>query len=161
MMKIQVPVHPKALRDSSECSRRKSLVLEPHVAPLTRLVERIRRETGRGHDIPFFDPLDGGTAAECIFILQAPGARAVNSGFVSRDNNDESARHFFELTRDAGLDRHRTVTWNAIPWHQDGSTIGAGDLETGLRYLEDMFRELDGCRAIVLLGRRRSGLLRI
>jgi uracil-DNA glycosylase len=157
-MLLDPPLEPKSLRDPAARRLRASLIHKPHVAPLTNLVERIRRETGRGKSVPYFDPLDAGTGAECIFILQAPGAKAVDSGFVSRDNNDESARHFFALTRDAGLDRGRTITWNAVPWHQDGSTITADDLELGCTYLRDVFNPLNHCRAIVLLGGKAQRL---
>lgn len=157
-MAIDVPGRPKSLRDPLVRNRRVERLLDPHVARLTDVVHRIRRETGFGDRIPFFDPLDAGTRAECIFILQSPGSKAVASGFVSRDNDDESARHFFELTRDAGLHRNRTITWNAVPWQQDGSTISDGDLESGLNYLGDVLDLLPRCRAFVLLGAKAQRL---
>jgi uracil-DNA glycosylase len=157
-MSLHDPSRPKSLRHPDAQAHRRLLLGEPHVVALTALAERLRRETGRGRQVPFFDPLDAGTSVECVFILQAPGTGAVESGFVSRDNDDETARHFFELTRDAGLDRRRTITWNAVPWHQEGSTITARDLDTGLRYLQDVFDLLPQCRAMVLLGGKAQKL---
>lgn len=159
-MSLEYPTHPKSLRDPRARQQRASLLREPHIAPLTELVERIRKENGLGEEVPYLDPLDAGTNAECIFILQAPGPGAVESGFVSRDNDDESARHFFELTREAGLDRRRTVTWNAVPWHMEGSSITETDLEDGLEYLDEVIDLLENPRVLVLLGEKAQRLER-
>jgi len=158
-MPFQLPSQPKSLRSAEVRKQRAALLREPHIAPLTDLVERIRRETRLNKEVPYFDPLDAGTEAECIFIGQAPGPGAVESGFVSRDNADESARHFFELTREAGLDRWRSVTWNAIPWHMEGNTISAVDLEDGLAYLKDTLTLLPHLRAMVFLGEKAQKLV--
>jgi uracil-DNA glycosylase len=152
------PTQPKCLRDGSARAHRASLLHAPHIAALTGLVDRIRRETGRGAHVPYFDPLDAGVEAECLFILQAPGGGAVASGFVSRDNNDESARHFFELTREAGLYRGRTITWNAVPWHAEGSAITPDELQGGLEYLDQLFALLPRLKAIVMLGGKAQKL---
>jgi hypothetical protein len=54
--------------------------------------------------------------AECLFLLEAPGGNAVE--FISRNNNDETAKNFFKLNTDANLPRMRTVSWNIVPWYQ-------------------------------------------
>ena len=77
---------------------------------------------GEDHKIPQFDPLDGGIDAECLFLLEAPGPKAVNSGFVSRNNPDETAKNFFELNVGAGLERSKTITWNVVPWYVGSGT---------------------------------------
>ena len=40
--------------------------------------------------IPHFDPLDGGSNAQVLFLMEAPGPKASASGFVSRNNPDET-----------------------------------------------------------------------
>ena len=59
---------------------------EPHIRPLAGFVEAIRKETGRGPNIPQFDPLDGGILASKLILLEAPGPQAVKTGFISRNN---------------------------------------------------------------------------
>lgn len=81
----------------------------------------MRKAKGPGYEIPNFDPLDGGTDAQVLFLLEAPGPKAVASGFVSRNNPDETAKNFFLLNAEAGIYRRHTVTWNAVPWY-----IGSG-----------------------------------
>jgi hypothetical protein len=77
------------LNDPKERSLPLALLHEPHVAPLTEFVERLRRETGLHQESPFLDPPNGGVNARCLFVAEAPGPRAVLSGFVSRDNPND------------------------------------------------------------------------
>jgi hypothetical protein len=103
---------PKSLKSPLERKSRLSLINNWHVAPLTGFVQNMRERTGRGNKIPYFDPCDGGVSARCLYLLEAPGPQAVVSGFVSRNNPDESARNFFELNQEAGIPRTLTATWN-------------------------------------------------
>ena len=108
--------------------------------------------------VPYFDPWDGGVEATTLFLLEAPGPKAVHSGFVSRNNPDETAKNFFELNIEAGIDRKRTVIWNAVPWYiGDGRKIRAAtpkDLADGLRPLPRLLALLPKLREIVLVGRK-------
>lgn len=94
-------------------SARRGSLNESHVAELTQLVERIRQARGGGNSVPWFDPERGGRHAEVLLLFEAPGARAVGSGparpnrpgsgFISPDNNDDSAAAVFQLESEAGL----------------------------------------------------------
>ena len=116
-----LPDLPKSLADPDERLARLQLLEQPHVAPLTDFVRALRVEMGPDYAIPYFDPLDGGIHASVLYLLEAPGARAVEAGFISRNNSDETAKNFFLLNRDAGLPRGITVSWNIVPWY-----IGTG-----------------------------------
>jgi hypothetical protein len=148
----------KSLKSATEREARQGLVNEPHVAPLTDFVRQLRHETEFGEQIPFFDPLDGGIAAEILYLLEAPGARAVSSGFISRNNADESAKNFFELNRAAGIPRKATVIWNIVPWYiGSGKKIRAAqttDLAVGLLYLERLLPILPVLRTVVIMGQK-------
>jgi uracil-DNA glycosylase len=129
---------------------------EPHVNELTAFVDRIRRERGCGDKVPYFDPADGGVEAECLFVLEAPGPRAVQSGFISRNNPDESAKNWLELNAKAGVPRNRTVICNIVPWY-----VGSGgrirpadstDIEEGWPYLLSLLDMLPRLRVVVLVG---------
>jgi uracil-DNA glycosylase len=108
--------------------------------------------------VPYFDPADGGEGAECLFVLEAPGARAVQSGFVSRDNPDETAKNFLLLNAEAGIPRELTATWNIVPWYL-GTTARiraatAQDVTVGWPYLRRVLELLPRLRVAVLLGRK-------
>jgi hypothetical protein len=112
---------PKSLGNAAEREERRSLLYASHVAPLTAFVESLRQHRGANDSVPYFDPLDGSVLAECLFLLEDPGGRAVGSGLVSRNNPDETAKNFFVLN-EAGLARSRTVIWNVVPWYVGSGT---------------------------------------
>ena len=94
------------------------------MASLSVFVESIRADGHAG--VPYFDPLDGGIDAECLFILEGPGPKAVATRFVSRNNPDETAKNWHNLNEEARIDRRRTAIWNIVPWYLgDGLKIRA------------------------------------
>jgi uracil-DNA glycosylase len=118
----------------------------------------MRRERNLTDEIPYFDPADGGDAANCLFLLEAPGPKAVSSGFISRNNPDETAKNFFLLNEDANLPRYLTVTWNVIPWYiGDGSKIRPAtmaDIHEARPYLKELLSLLPRLLVVVLIGRK-------
>ena len=146
------------LGDPTLREARRSELVRPHVQPLTRFVKNLRAEVGGQFAVPDFDPWDGGINAELLFLLEAPGPKARESGFVSRNNPDETAKNFFELNCEAGIPRRSTLMWNVVPWYiGTGHRIRAAtgtDLEAGLRPLPRLLGLLPHLRVIVLVGRK-------
>lgn len=149
---------PKTLASESERAKRSALLSQPHIENLARLVARMRKTKGPGYEIPDFDPLDGGTDAQVLFLLEAPGPKATASGFVSRNNPDETAKNFFLLNAEAGIDRSRTVIWNAVPWY-----IGSGkkirpaqpdDVREADDWLVELLTALHRLRFVVFVGQK-------
>ena len=137
---------------------REAAVWETHVGPLNSFVRQIRQQRGAGKNVPYFDPADGGVNARCLFLLEAPGPQAVESGFVSRNNPDPTAGNFFELNKRAGLARESTVTWNVVPWYiGSGGRIrpaSAADIRSAEPYLTRLLGLLPNLSVIVLVGRK-------
>lgn len=147
---------PKLLGESAALESRLSQIDDAHISPLTDFVHRLRESMGEGVAIPYLDPWDGGVDAEVMFLLEAPGPKARNSGFVSMNNPDETAKNFFEIAREAGIERKRIVAWNTVPWY-----IGSGrrirpanssDIAQGIQSLAELLQLLPKLRAIVLVG---------
>jgi uracil-DNA glycosylase len=149
---------PKTLGDPKSRSERFARIRLPHVAPLTRLVERIRSDRDCGDAVPYFDPEDGGIDARCLFLLEAPGPRAIESGLISRDNPDESAKNSLLLHAEAGIPRKQTVLWNIVPWYVGSGTkirpVRVSDIQEASPYLRAVFELLPRLRGIVLVGRK-------
>ncbi len=155
---------PKSLGDPAVQTARRGQLNDAHVAPLTRYVDHLRARVGSTAAIPYFDPWDGGVNAEVLFLLEAPGARAVEAGFISRNNPDETAKNFFLLNQEAGIARERTVSWNVVPWY-----IGTGtrirpanrtDLAQGIGPLAELLPLLPALRAVVLVGQKAGAARR-
>ena len=157
MSQIELLDEPKCLRDGEQRQLRADLHQCERMRPLSEFVERVRVERG-GRSVPFFDPLDGGVNAQCLFLLEAPGPQAVRSGYVSRNNPDESAKNWFELNAEASIDRRVTIIWNIVPWYIGaGGRIrptGARDVQEGLPYLSQLLTLLPALRLVVLVGKK-------
>jgi len=149
--------HPKLLGHAAAREARSAQLSLPHVSPLTNFVSQLRAEMGPAAHIPNFDPWDGGIDAEVLYLLEAPGRRAVSSGFISRNNPDETAKNFFELNREAGVERCRTIIWNVVPWYigTDTRIRAATRSDVGLarKALEALLDLLPRLRGVVFIGR--------
>jgi uracil-DNA glycosylase len=130
---------------------------QPHVKPLVEYLEAIRLEQ-LGLELPCFDPCDGGICARALFLLEAPGPKAVGSAFISRNNPDQTAKNMGELLQVAGIARGDTLIWNIVPWYVgDGSRIRAvnsQDIEHALPYLRGLLNLLPNLKVIVLVGKK-------
>lgn len=149
---------PKSLADESERAARAPQLSQPHMAALSDFVERMRKAKGPDYVIPHFDPLDGGSNAQVLFLMEAPGPKASASGFVSRNNPDETAKNVFLLNQEAGIERRRTVIWNAVPWY-----IGSGgkirpakreDVHEADVWLKELLETLQRLRIVVFVGQK-------
>jgi len=128
---------------------------EPHVEPLMALIALWR---ARGLDVPNVDPNDGGVFAKVLFLLESPGPQVVRSGFISRENRDDSARNMSKALNEAGFTRAETLLWNVVPYCVSSSDRNRNASLAQIRMAApdtnafiDLLAEL---RAVVLCGRR-------
>lgn len=128
----------------------------PHIAPLTEFVAHLR-EMHHNFEFPDFDPLDGGTDADILFLFEKPGpmtsAGGNGSGFISRNNNDPTAEATFRFMKEANLPRNRTIIWNVIPGWNGTRKVTAAELLTGVETLKGLFPLLPHLRTIILVGK--------
>jgi len=153
---------PKSLGNPAEVDARTALLHQPRILRLTTFVEELRSKMGQTKEVPYFDPLDGGIEAECLFLLEAPGRRAIKSGFISRNNPDETAKNWFELNREATIPRERTISWNIVPWYIGSSVkirpASNKDIWDGLSYLDCLIALLPRLRIVALVGRKAQSM---
>lgn len=159
---------PRGMRDPAARAARAHRLEEPHIAPLTGLVREILAARP-GAAVPWFDPESGGVAARILLLLEAPGGMAAEgprsagpapSGFISLDNDDQSAQALFGIVTEAGLDRREILNWNIVPWYlgaPDHSKVrGAtnADIDEGSVWLGQLIGLMPELRIAVLIGRK-------
>jgi uracil-DNA glycosylase len=149
---------PFALKDPAERKRRAAMLSLPHMQPLVAYLRRVKASVGPGYDMPDFDPCDGGIRAKLLFLLEAPGPKAVGSTFISRNNPDQTARNMNLLLRTAGITREDTLLWNIVPWYvgtgQKIRPVDKGDIAQAIPYLRELIQLLPDLRGIVLVGKK-------
>lgn len=130
---------------------------EDHVAPL----EAWRASLAGGRPVPHFDPLDGGTEARLLILLETPGPADVSPRFVSRDNSSGTQRNLARFLDEAGIERQAMVLWNCVPWivHPSGArnrALRRGEIREGLETLPGLLALLPQLTTAVLAGRVAS-----
>lgn len=112
--------HPGSMRHPEVQARRKAMLGLPHVNELTGFINKMREREGR--PVPDVDPLDGGVNAQALFLLDTPGTKAKNSGFVSSNNPDETAKNMGAAWQKAGLKRCHVLLWNVVPHYVENDS---------------------------------------
>ena len=131
----------------------------PHMIQLTEYAKSLR---GGGLEVPDFDPLDGGVKARALFLFEKPGpmvaakgrGKRAGSGFISRDNDDQTAEAIFNFMRQAGLPRRQTILWNVIPWWNGTRAVTRSELNDGVAHMKKLINLLPNVRAVVLVGKK-------
>jgi uracil-DNA glycosylase len=154
---LTCPDGPKTLTSVQERAARRASLSAAHIGPLEAFLAQVRAAAPDAAVVPSADPCDGGVDARALFLMEAPGPRAVATGFVSRNNPDETAANVFALQQDAGLHRHQVLLWNVVPWYLgDGTRIRparAADVNDGSGPLFELLPLLTKLEVVVLVGR--------
>jgi uracil-DNA glycosylase len=160
-MSLNADDYPRSMRDEGVQERRKAMLHQPHMQPLSTYVAKLRER--RSGQVPDFDPFDGGTDARVLFLFEKPGrmtangrGKRVGSGFISRNNNDPTAEATFDFMQRAGIPRKLTVTWNLIPWWNGTRRVTGEELQDGFNCLQELIAQLPKLRGVVLVGRHAA-----
>ena len=153
-MQVEDSDDARSLRSADAVALRMAMRRDPHIAPLTDFVAKLR--TARPDcEFPDFDPLDGGSAADILFLFEKPGPMTSKggrgSGFISRNNDDPTVEATFRFMQEAKLSRKRTVIWNVVPGWNGTRKITAPELLAGVNALKDLLPLLPKLRTIVLV----------
>ena len=149
------------MRDEAVRTARRLMLNTTHIAALTTFARELKH-THSDRDVPFFDPLDGGTAARILILLEAPGPLATEkkgSEFVSLNNDDPTAATLWRLVHEAGISRADLIVWNIVPWYLGDDAykrINAAtrkDIELARPDLLGLLKLLPALKVAVLLGR--------
>ncbi len=141
--------------------RRRMRLHEPHIAPLTEWVQTVRErlDTCHARTVADFDPKGGGVVARVMYLAQDPSSTAAETGFISPDNNDPTAKATTEACHAAKVDSAERVHWNVYPWWQRAPCPIA--LPRSDKLAQDMLTELvallPAMKSVVLIGGEAEG----
>jgi hypothetical protein len=136
---------PKGLADEKLLEERRALLLtEPRVQPLREWCADVAAR--RGVTVPDFDPAEAGVEARVLVLHEVPPGPLIDrgksaqrpvSGFVSVDNDDQSAANMWELRAESGLLESEVAHWNVVPWvlEPQGRKPAAQDIALAAREL--------------------------
>jgi uracil-DNA glycosylase len=125
---------------------------------LTDYLERLRATRENPAHVPGLDPSDGGENARILMLLEAPGPKAIATGYVSRRNPDPTARNLTALLAESGIVDEDLLLWNVVPWHVgDGRRIrpvNTADIREARPWIEELATLLPRLDTVVLVGRQ-------
>ena len=154
---MQSEDEPYALKMLDERQRRVEMLGQSHIEPLIEYLMAIKAEHAN-KDLPYFDPCDGGIYAKALFLLEAPGPKAVESAFISRNNPDPTARNMCNLLLEAGISRSDTLLWNIVPWYVGSKgnirAVNSNDIRQSFPYLKMLIELLPNLKVIALVGKK-------
>ncbi len=126
---------------------------EPHIAPINRLVDELRR--GSNHEgVPYVAPMYGGVNARLLSVLRDPGPMTQasgGSGFLCMENDDPTAEALCKLFAGAGIEAADIVPWNAYPWFINRHPKAA-ELDAGVEPLKRVIDLIPDLQVIMLHG---------
>lgn len=143
----------RTLSDPAKRAERLARIHEPHVRALTDLSDEIAQEMRWW--TPNFDPESGGVKAKVLLLLESPGPRVSDTGFISQDNPDQTAENMSCLLKLSGLDRSSVLLWNIVPWQMSAKGVVAPtstQLEQAAPYTLRLLDLLPEVQAVVLIG---------
>lgn len=150
---------PRGLADPDRLAQRKTMLeTTPSVAPLREWADDLAER--RKVTVPLFDPAEAGTDARVLVLLEAPGPMTnpdgarPGSGFISVDNDDQTAENCWRARDAVGLDSG-VLHWNIVPWYLGSAATKptATELAQGAMELRRLLPLLPDLRAVVLAGR--------
>lgn len=124
----------------------------PHIAPINRLVDVLGGPDGTP---PYVAPMYRGVDARVLAVLRDPGPKAggaKGSGFLSVENDDQTAERQCAFFEEAGLDAADVLPWNAHPWYINAKPDRT-QLLAGLPPLRQLVDLMPRLQVVLLLGR--------
>ena len=124
----------------------------------SEITDLIRRDLNLTNEVPEFDPKNGNEKAKFLFLLEAPGPKALKTGLISFDNPDPTAKNFCKQLEEAKISKKDVAVWNVIPWYLGNESKSAirsansSDLREALKYLKLVISAMEQLKCIILVG---------
>ncbi|GEM47321.1 uracil-DNA glycosylase [Deinococcus cellulosilyticus] len=156
------PSSPLSLKSPEAIAERTAALDLPHVAPLVDWLQERKATLAKllqlpEVQLPLFDPFSGGVHTQVLLLLESPGPKASagkGSGFISCDNNDQTAKNVFLTLQEADLPRSQVMCWNVVPWYlHEVRKPNRQELNLGMQELRLLLPLLSELQVVVLHGK--------
>ena len=128
-------------------------VYDPQVERINRFVDGLTASVP-GSFVPYIAPHYNAEEALILVVSSNPGP-ATRAGFLSIENNDESAKLMSEIWDSVSLTDQQALPWNAYPWYIHdihGGAVPPSTLAGGMRALMAVLTMHPRLRAIIAHG---------
>jgi hypothetical protein len=142
---------PRRMREPAYPADQWARRYESDVAPINRLVDELGTHTDAGAP-PYVAPMYRGVDAPAVAILRDPGPKAGGargSGFLSVENDDQTAERQCAFLAEAGIDPADVVPWNVYPWYIN-ATPTRTQLVAGVEPLRRLIELMPDLRVVLL-----------
>lgn len=150
---------PRGFRDPDVVTERMQMLeTEPTVQPLREWAADL---AARRHAVvPWFDPAEAGVQSRVLLVFEAPGPmtnagnQRPGSGFISVDNDDQTAENTWRSRVEAELN-DGALCWNIVPWYLGPASRkpSAAEVKDGADELLSLMQILPRLDTVVLSGR--------
>ncbi|WP_181778843.1 uracil-DNA glycosylase family protein [Pseudonocardia pini] len=153
---------PRRMRDPRYRAEQWKHRYAEHVEPLNQLVDELG-ESDPDARPPYIAPMYRGVHARVLAILRDPGPKAggvAGSGFLSIENDDQTAERQMQFFAEAGLDPAEVVPWNAYPWYINAAPT-KDQLRRGIEPLRRVVDLMTDLRVVLLAGKDAQAAWRL
>lgn len=124
----------------------------PNIEEINRFCDTLKVQKSR--ELPYVDPVHDSDDCRIISLFSNPGP-GVESGFLSFENDDNSAARIAEVYEHVGLRPEHVMPWNVYPWYvidEQKGRLDRGQIEEGLKPLLKFVQRVPRASAIVAHG---------
>lgn len=97
--------------------------------------------------------------AKILWLLEAPGPKATRikgSGFISCNNDNQTAKNTWETREEAGVSRKLVAHWNVIPYYIGSDTkiraYNSNDVASVRPYIRELLQFFPYLKVVILGG---------
>ncbi len=126
---------------------------DANVEAVNLLCDELRQGSGE-RPVPYVDPMHDTDECRIVSLSSNPGP-GTESGFISCENDDDSAARLAAVYEEVGLEPRFVMPWNVYPWYvfdkQDGKLTKA-QITEGLQPFRRFLKTVERASAVVAHG---------
>ncbi|WP_253905900.1 uracil-DNA glycosylase [Arthrobacter sp. H5] len=126
---------------------------DPNIEEINRMCDALAVQKP-GRSLPYIDPIHDLDECRIVSLFSSPGHDLI-SGFVSSENDDQSAIRTAEIYEHVGLSPKHVMPWNVYPWYveeQKERALTTAQIDEGVKPLLNFLQRVSRASALVAHG---------